>query len=62
MFKTKIDKAMDKMVRCYYEFMKAAKELEDVSGIATKNSNTLLSNEDMAANREDLVIMLQKMH
>lgn len=55
MFKTKIDKAMDKMVKAHYEFMKAVKELEDCSGIVTKNSNTFLSTEEMAANREELV-------
>ncbi len=55
MFKTKIDKAIDKVVKAHYEFMKAVKELEDCSGIVTKNSNVFLSNDEMAANREELV-------
>ena len=55
MFKTKIDKAMDKMVKAHYEFMKAVKELEDCSGIVTKNSNMFLSTEEMSSNREELV-------
>lgn len=55
MFKTKTEKAMDNLVKKYYEFMLAAKELEDVTGIATINHNTIQSNESQAENREYLV-------
>lgn len=55
MFKTKTEKAMDKLVRKYYEFMIAVKELENVSGISIINHNTIQSNESQAENREYLV-------